>query len=62
MNAFNHFASLICVSFLTGLTVSILIPQPYATPLAILVGGVLGYNWSKITGYKLTLGGNEDER
>jgi hypothetical protein len=62
MNAFNHFASLIAVSFLTGYIIGIFVSAPYATPLALLVGGVIGLNWSKVTGFKLDLGGKNDER
>ena len=62
MNAFNHFASLIAVTFLTGYIIGIFVSAPYATPLALLAGGVIGLSWSKITGFKLTLGGNNNER
>lgn len=59
MNAFNHFASLITVTLLTGFVAGTIIPYPYTTPIAILAGIVLGFNWHKVTGFKLTIGGDD---
>lgn len=56
MNFLNHFGSLVLATLLIGFVVGILFPQPYATPIAILAGVVLGWNWHKVTGYKLTIG------
>lgn len=49
-------------TLLTGYVIGIVFPQPYATPIAIVAGCVLGWNWHKITGFKLTIGGNDNER
>jgi hypothetical protein len=62
MKAFNHFASLIVVTYLVGAIIGTLLPPSSSMPIAILAGIVIGFNWHKVTGYKLTIGGNDNER
>jgi hypothetical protein len=62
LHGLSHFASLTIACLLTGMVINNLMqPSGTRTLLCMLVGGVLGWNWRKVTGFSIKVGGDENE-
>lgn len=61
MNAFNHFASLAVASFSVGYFLPKFIPGMPGLMLAMVLGGIMGLTWKRLTGYTIKKG-DKNER
>jgi hypothetical protein len=53
MKALNHYLSLIVICMASGYFIGLTIERPNSILVSIGLGLVLGFNWHKLTGYKI---------
>lgn len=52
LETLNHFASMTAACLVSGFAIGLLLgPSPIRTLVSIIVGGIIGFNWRKVTGF-----------